>query len=106
MNPFSKGLKLSVAAAAVPRASKAETAFVRQFGGAVRTVSYSGREDLVGLKVLGERKGFRVEQTGTGRRLRLLKVLKNNVIVTSDCRALNVCAQFKLKNINISSLIE
>lgn len=86
--------------------TQAERVFVRQFGGSARVVVYSGKDSFVGLKVLGLRKGFRIEDAGRGRCLRMLRIVGQNVVVTNDCRPLRMNEQFILKNIDIQKLVQ
>lgn len=64
-----------------PPFSATEKAFVRRFGTKALVVGYSGRDDLVGLRIVGKNSGFEIERnTKTGSRyLRILEVIGTQV---------------------------
>lgn len=65
-----------------PSITEQERVFVRQFGDKPSVVKYSGRESLVGLKVLGKRSGFRIEQNADGRYIRALDIIQGFEVPT------------------------
>lgn len=64
-----------------PPFSATEKAFVRRFGTKALVVQYSGKEDMVGLRIVGKHTGLEIEKnTRTGSRyFRILEVIGTDV---------------------------
>jgi hypothetical protein len=67
----------------IAHTSKEEREFVRQFGSKPVTIMYAGRADMVGLRVLGSNRGFRIEQGASGRYLRAIEIVNGRQVLTS-----------------------
>lgn len=65
-----------------------ERDFVRNFGDKPRNVRWCGSADLVGLRVIGERRGFRVERGPKGRSIRVIEVVHGKQVLTHRCMPL------------------
>ena len=71
------------AVASRPKFSQVEKAFVRRFGVKALIVNYSGREDLVGLRMVGRTSGLEIERDTNGSRfMRVLEVIGTQVFRT------------------------
>lgn len=71
-----------------PTCTVAERTFVKQFGDKPSVVTYCGREDLVGLRVVGRSRGFRIEHTPKGRILRAIEIVNGRLVPTTRTLAL------------------
>lgn len=66
-----------------PSITEQERLFVRQFGDKPAVVKYTGRESLVGLRVLGKHSGLRIEQNADGRYIRAIDIVNGVEVPTS-----------------------
>ena len=65
-----------------PGGTHNERVFARQFGTKARRIRFGGRDDLVGLVIVGRTQGIRVEETPAGRQVRALDVVNGVVVPT------------------------